>query len=148
MNINLELQRALVHEKEIESLDFDTAVARLQDIDNRLRRFAESAATYRARSSLPRFGSPAPSRPLTTSEGGDAMDLSASSYSPRGPLSQEEKERRRKLGLCYYCGKGVHRAVDSTLLRKGQSLITGRSAEVTEIEEGVEVLAAPLSGKA
>jgi hypothetical protein len=30
---------------------------------------------------------------------------------PRGPLSQQEKDRRRKLGLCLYCGKKGHIAI-------------------------------------
>ncbi|KAI0998628.1 hypothetical protein K3495_g9567, partial [Podosphaera aphanis] len=99
LNINLELQRALINEKDIDMLKFDEAVARLQDIDKRQRRFAESAANYRARKFLPQQISPNSSTQLTTTQGGDAMDLSASNVLPRGPLSQEKKKCRRKLGL-------------------------------------------------
>ena len=30
----------------------------------------------------------------------------------RGPLTQAERERRSKEGLCFYCGKGQHRIAD------------------------------------
>ncbi|KAI0998890.1 hypothetical protein K3495_g9307 [Podosphaera aphanis] len=140
LNINLELQRALINEKDIDMLKFDEAVARIQDIDNRQRCLAESAANYRARKFLPYQISSNPYAQLTTTQGGDAMDLSISNVMPRGPLPQEEKERRRKLGLCYYCGKGVHKAVECSLLRKSQPVISVRLAEVTEVEGCADVL--------
>lgn len=40
----------------------------------------------------------------TTTHGGDAMDLGK----VRGPLSSEEKARRRNNGLCLYCGDPGH----------------------------------------
>lgn len=40
------------------------------------------------------------------------MDLSAVSSQHRGPLSDEEKDRRRQLNLCYYCGKKGHRVIN------------------------------------
>ena len=36
------------------------------------------------------------------------MDLSASRFQRRGPLYQEEEERRRRLKLCLYCGEPGH----------------------------------------
>ena len=41
---------------------------------------------------------------------GDPMDLGAArtGVGPKGPLSQEEKDRRRRLGLCLYCGEPGH----------------------------------------
>lgn len=36
------------------------------------------------------------------------MDLSASYSRPRRPLSEEEKNRRRRLGLSIYCGQAGH----------------------------------------
>lgn len=35
-----------------------------------------------------------------------------SSANKRGPLSQEEKDRRNNLGLCRYCGEAGHIAID------------------------------------
>lgn len=31
---------------------------------------------------------------------------------PRGPLTDEEKDRRRKLNLCFYCGEPEHTRMD------------------------------------
>ena len=48
--------------------------------------------------------------------------MDVSSVGKRGPLSDEEKERRNKLGLCRYCGQPGHIARDHndsvTLLAK------------------------------
>lgn len=44
---------------------------------------------------------PSSSLSFSTTQGEDAMDLSAVTPLPRGPLSDEEKERRRKFGLCH-----------------------------------------------
>lgn len=113
LNLNLELEQALIHERDIYTLDFNSAVARLQNIDNRIQAFSQKLARFNARgvkSVLPAF-TQLSTRPLTTTQGGDAMDLSAVESLPRGPLSDEEKDRRPKLGLCYYCGKGKHKAI-------------------------------------
>jgi hypothetical protein len=40
----------------------------------------------------------------------DAVHVSANIARPRGPLSQEEKDRRRRDGLCMYCGAPGHHA--------------------------------------
>ncbi|POS86565.1 hypothetical protein EPUL_002924, partial [Erysiphe pulchra] len=96
LNLNLELQQALIYERDIYSLEFNEAVARLQDIDNRLQTFSRNMARYKTRGNQGIFSRniPSPSLPLTTTQGGDAMDLSAVSPKPRGPLSDEEKDRR------------------------------------------------------
>lgn len=145
LNINLELQQALVHERDICSLDFNTAVARLQDIDNRIQTLSRNMSRFRSRnnSSLLPHNSPAPFS-LTTTQGGDAMDLSAISYQPRGFLSTEEKERRRNLGLCYYCGKGKHKASDCKIKNlknsvKGYGVETVHNSDVIDSEK-VEAL--------
>jgi uncharacterized protein DUF4939 len=39
---------------------------------------------------------------------GEPMDLSAAETRPRAPLSAEEKQRRREMGLCLYCGLPNH----------------------------------------
>ncbi|POS83395.1 hypothetical protein EPUL_003076 [Erysiphe pulchra] len=71
-------------------------------------------ARYKTRGNQGTFSRniPSPSLPLTTTQGGDAMDLSASQLQPRRSLTLEEKERRKNLGLCYSCGKEGHRAVN------------------------------------
>ena len=43
LNLSLELKQALIYEKDFEKLDFDNAIARLQDIDNKQRSYAASA---------------------------------------------------------------------------------------------------------
>lgn len=101
LNINLELKQALIYEKDIESLDLDNAIARLQDIDNKQRSFASSASKLRYKLPSPQIiSSYNTNSSPTTTQGGDAMDLSASKIRAKGPLSEEEKSRRRKMGLC------------------------------------------------
>ncbi|KAK4170644.1 hypothetical protein QBC36DRAFT_143814, partial [Triangularia setosa] len=55
-----------------------------------------------------------PPPPINTAPDGDAMNLnrvlSQHQGGPRGPLSPEEKERRRTSGLCLYCGSAGHYA--------------------------------------
>lgn len=79
LNLNLELQQALIYERDIYSLEFNEAVACLQDIDNRLQTFSRNMARYKTRGNQGTFSRniPSPSLPLTTTQGGDAMDLSA-----------------------------------------------------------------------
>lgn len=43
---------------------------------------------------------------------GIPMEINALRTHPRGPLTQEEKKRRRALGLCNYCGGPNHIASD------------------------------------
>ncbi|KAG2190784.1 hypothetical protein INT47_000266 [Mucor saturninus] len=38
------------------------------------------------------------------------MEIDATRMAPRGPLTPEEKDRRRNLGLCLYCGQPGHMA--------------------------------------
>ena len=109
LNLSLELKQALIYEKDIEKLDFDNAIARLQDIDNKQRSYAASANKSRFRAPFaPNLYTSQPTNNLTTTQGGDAMDLSASYSRPRGPLTDEEKKRRRNLGLCIYCAQSGH----------------------------------------
>lgn len=53
---------------------------------------------------------PTPALPTTTTSS-DVVPMEIDAIK-RGPISQEEKDRRRKEGLCFYCGKGKH-AVDN-----------------------------------
>jgi len=56
-------------------------------------------------------------KPLTTTQGGDAMDTSAARI--RGPLSETERARRLNNGLCLYCGTHTfERGVQCPLKRR------------------------------
>lgn len=61
----------------------------------------------------------------------------------QGPLSQEEKDRRWKLGLCMYCGGPNHKAVDCGVA-KAKKKYQGKVGE-TQMEAGEYV--DPFSGK-
>ena len=50
------------------------------------------------------------------------MDLSASTLRPHGPLTQQEKDRRRKLGLCIYCAGSGHVIRNCPVKPSGTSL--------------------------
>lgn len=106
------MKQAVVHEKDIDNLDLNQAIARLQDIDNKQISLAVLASRLRYRNPvIPNIGTNSydhQSTQLTTTQGGDAMDLSAVNVRPHGPLTPQEKERRRKLGLCIYCGETGH----------------------------------------
>lgn len=104
-NMSIELKQALVHERDIDSLRFDQAIARLQDIDNRQRAIASLLSNRSKRQNLFQASQPSSHSPI---QAGDPMDLSAISNSKKGPLTQEEKERRRMLKLCMYCGGSGH----------------------------------------
>lgn len=103
LNLSLELQQSLIYERDIYSLGYNEAVARLQDIDNRLQTFSQNMAKYRTRGKAlaPPGNAQLSTNQIKTTQGGDAMDLSAVKSQFRGPLSDEEKERRRKLSLCH-----------------------------------------------
>ncbi|KAI0037945.1 hypothetical protein FA95DRAFT_1506271 [Auriscalpium vulgare] len=51
----------------------------------------------------------ATARPSQSSSFSNASPASSSNApTPRAPLTQEEKDRRRREGLCLYCGLGKH----------------------------------------
>lgn len=110
LNLSLELKHALIHDREIENLNLDEAISRLQDIENKQRSYSEAASKVKPRNIASQRQTPIFRQNLTTTQGGDAMDLSANQLRPQGPISPEEKERRRINGLCYYCGRGKHKA--------------------------------------
>ena len=111
-NMSIELKKALVHERDIDELDLDKAIARLQDIDNRQRAIAALVSKSGERRNLfnqqPRDHHFSSTWSNNAQQAGEPMDLSASRFQRRGPLSQEEKERRRRLKLCLYCGEPGH----------------------------------------
>ncbi|KHJ35228.1 hypothetical protein EV44_g3222 [Erysiphe necator] len=86
------------------------AISRLQDIENKQRTYSEAASKVKPSNIASQRQTPIFRQNLTTTQGGDAMDLSANQLRPQGPISPEEKERRRINGLCYYCGRGKHKA--------------------------------------
>lgn len=133
-NMSLELKQALVHERDIDLLDFDSAIARLQDIENRQRAIENLVSKHNGRRAQPFLPiPPAPSR----ADVGDPMDLSTSAVQWQGPLTQEERNRRRELRLCYYCGKKGH-AIRVCPLKPPRIPIRGNAASVVEAETQVE----------
>ena len=53
----------------------------------------------------------------------------------RGPLTQEEKERRRKLLLCLYCGKPGHFARDCSVRPKGPRKVNNVMSALNSLPE-------------
>ena len=49
---------------------------------------------------------------LSTATGTHPGPMDVSTIGKRGPISQEEKDRRNRLGLCRYCGEAGHIAID------------------------------------
>lgn len=131
INMSLELKQALIYEREIDSLNLDETVSRLQDIDNRQRSFASAASRANIRQNRLNQWSPG-SLSSGQSSREDPMDLSATGPQRRGPLSQEEKIRRRSQGLCLYCGEDGHR-IRSCPRRPLNNSVTGRVVDLEEI---------------
>lgn len=135
MNMSLELKQALIYEREIDSLDLDETVSRLQDIDNRQRAFASAAARTNPRQNRYTQWTPASSN-QTQPLPGDPMDLSATISKRRGPLSQEEKDRRRQQGLCLYCADSGHQ-IRYCPQKPSTNSIAGRVIDLQEVKTGV-----------
>lgn len=130
-NMSIELKQALVHERDIDSLKFDQAIARLQDIDNRQRAVASLISNHRKRHQ--NVFQPAQSYSHSTAHTGDPMDLSAASSSKKGPLTQEEKNRRRSLKLCMYCGEAGH-FIQSCPVKPSREPANLRATSISEAE--------------
>lgn len=108
-NMSSELKKAIIHERDIDLLSFDQTVSRLQDIDSRQRASSGLFPMSNNREAPLSFtGSSSAHTTVPSTPPGDSMDLSSVSLRPRGPLSKEEKMRRRNLGLCIYCGRSGH----------------------------------------
>lgn len=105
-NLSLELQQAIIYEQNIDKLSLNEVVARLQDIENRQKAFANAITKSNRR--MPINFQALQMTPNQAAEAGDPMDLSAAQLQPRSRLSIDEKNRRRNLGLCLYCGQPGH----------------------------------------
>lgn len=125
--------------------DLPALVQFLQEMDSNQKIFAKSSyhgkdtATTSASLSKPSSKTPssAPAKPstsvgvtvtapaLSTSTGTHSGPMDVSAAVRRGPISQEEKDRRNRLGLCRYCGEPGHIAIDhknpATLATKRQA---------------------------
>ena len=104
----------------------------LQDMDSNQKIFAKSSyrgkdtTTAPASVSKPSFkaSNSAPAKPSasvgvtvtapasSTATGTHPGPMDVSTTVRRGPISQEEKDRRNRLGLCRYCGEAGHIAID------------------------------------
>lgn len=136
-NMSIELKRAIIYERDIDQLSINETVSRLQDIDNRQRALSSLVSRNSNTNSVRPHVLPRPSIPIIT-QNNDAMDLSATSSQRKGPLTQEEKDRRRKLGLCLYCGEKGHLIKNCSI--RPQQIV--RLSEINEEESNEE------SGKA
>ncbi|EIW76442.1 hypothetical protein CONPUDRAFT_111405 [Coniophora puteana RWD-64-598 SS2] len=59
-----------------------------------------------------RTAPPSPRPSTSAAASSDVVPMEVDAVKFRGPLSQEEKDRRKRLGLCDYCGQGKHSADD------------------------------------
>lgn len=137
-NMSLELKKSLIHERDIDLLDFDEAVSRLQDIENRQKSYdMEEARSNSWRDPSRRLLNHAdpPNRRSAPENFEDPMDLSIARITRRGPLSQEEKDHRRRFGLCFYCGQGGHLA---SSCERARPRLNGNSADISAIERDSE----------
>ena len=109
------------------SWDFPTLQRQAVDMDDRLFNVKKANTPVRVITAPapPSYSRPSSSAPVPAtsshssshqapsyySKGQGPMDLSATvsaAPAPRGPISQEEKERRRRLGLCHRCATKGH----------------------------------------
>lgn len=92
-------------------LDLWQYVSKVVELDNRLRERETQRRTQplrpRQKFSTPISAQSLDSRGSTSNDGVQPMDLDAAKVR-RGPLSQEERARRRRLNLCMYCGGEGH----------------------------------------
>ena len=108
----MELDKELMHEN-TDNMSLDEFITIATSVDNRLRRFK---ARHQSRSALtPRPAPPRPAGPPTTSSAPSVPSTSTGTHP--GPmdvsanarrLSPQEKARRMKEGLCWYCGDANH----------------------------------------
>lgn len=129
-NLSLDLKKALVHERGLRKMDFNEAVACLQDIENEQKSYLDTLSKSNQHQPppqaphnllLPRFN------PV-----GHPMDLSAADMRSRGSLSTEEKTRRRQLGLCMYCGGNDH-LVRSCPVKSARFQVSGKTIEIPKL---------------
>ena len=121
-----------------ETMSLEEFATLCQQVDSRTRRNAATRATPRGYTAAAAAGStttvaqspaPAPAPP------GDPMDLSAAS-TRRGPVTDNERARRRAENLCYYCGGSGHtsRYCPNRSQRLGAASTVAPGDSVSEIE--------------
>jgi hypothetical protein len=73
---------------------------------------------------------PRRTRAVTTEEGSSTQINYANLEAAEGRISKEEKERRYKAGLCFYCGEGKHLAKECHRKKnKGKSKFPPRNTQ-------------------
>lgn len=118
VGLSEELRSLLIHSN-TEDMTLQELASHCQKLDNRHRANLAASPQYsRPRNTV--FATPSPGRFFTNAStppsppgysstpSGEPMDLSAAQTKPRGPLTPEEKQRRRENKLCLYCGQPNH----------------------------------------
>ena len=123
--LSSELTNALISH-DVEPMTLQQLVTLCQRLDIRMQQAAAHNSNRRAPRIQPAFATPyapspkpatapivAPSTPVSAPhlESTTPMDL-GTARTKRGPLTDNEKERRRAQGLCLYCGQNGHIAVN------------------------------------
>ncbi|KAK5669111.1 Retrotransposon-derived protein peg10 [Batrachochytrium dendrobatidis] len=75
---------------------------------------------------------------LTTFQPQSSNDMQVDAV-VRGPLSTQEKERRRQLGLCLYCGQPGHRAHDCPNRRSNRRTTAGSRSVVRQTNTSASI---------
>ena len=136
--LNAELKKALSYQITLPT-GFDEFVQACIKIDNQIR------ANKEARDAIPRTqgGQFAPTPSTSTGTHSGPMDLSGARYrsQKRGPVTDQEKKRRRDNNLCLYCGSSGHWA--SQCPHKRSRGKPSAAAAVTATSEGGVLIPVP-----
>ena len=136
--LNAELKKALSYQITLPT-GFDEFVQACIKIDNQIR------ANTEARDAIPRTqgGQFAPTPSTSTGTHSGPMDLSGARYrsQKRGPVTDQEKKRRRDNNLCLYCGSSGHWA--SQCPHKRSRGKPSAAAAVTATSEGGVLIPVP-----
>jgi hypothetical protein len=107
IGLNEDVKDMMLHFEQPKSLEEMIKIA--TKVDTRLferRQERRGLANTNHRSNFPvKYDSKQPGKPSIAQTSGTPMELDAMK---RGPLSEQEKKRRRENNLCLYCGSGQH----------------------------------------
>lgn len=114
-NLKPRLKEILVNEKRPATLDewiptVITADNRLHELERETRELKSKPSGHR-HSELAQVTPRVASTPAPAASSSTVVPMEIDAVR-RGPVTAEEKERRRRLGLCFYCGQGKHTIQD------------------------------------